>query len=98
MDDVGSDHYPLNITIDASPKRHIINRPPRWKIKGVDCGMWGSKIPDSTLELNNSVKELNDDFQMRLEHATSLVLGMTCMTSTIRKENCLVERKVERSC
>ena len=39
MDDVGSDHYPLNIIIDASPKRHIINRPLRWKIKGVDWGM-----------------------------------------------------------
>ena len=22
MDDVGSDHYPLNVIIDASPKRH----------------------------------------------------------------------------
>ena len=70
MDDVGSDHYPLNIIIDASPKRQIINKPPRWKIKGVDWGMWGSKIPDSTLELNNSVMELNDfmfQSQMRLD-------------------------------
>ena len=57
----------------------IDNRPPRWKIKGVDWGMCWSKIPDSTLELSNSVKELNDDFQMRLEHASSLVLGMTSL-------------------
>ena len=42
--------------------------------------MWGSKIPDSTLELSNSVMELNDNFQMRLEHAFSLILGKTSLT------------------
>ena len=63
MDDVGNDHYPLNVIVDASPKRHIINRPQKWKIKDVDRGMWGSKIPKSTLnESCNSVGELNNDF------------------------------------
>ena len=38
------------------------------------------KIPDSTLESSNSVMELNDDFQMRLEHVSSLVLGKTSLT------------------
>ena len=52
----------------------------QWKIKGVDCGMWGSKIPDSTLELSNSLMELNHDFQIRLEHASSHVLGKTSLT------------------
>ena len=55
MVDVGSDQYPLNVIIDAFPIRHIINRPRRWKIKGIEWGMCGSKIPDSTLELSNGL-------------------------------------------
>ena len=55
-------------------------------MKGVDWGMWGSKIPDSTLELSNSVMELNDNFKMRLEHASSLVLGKTSLTPPLGRK------------
>ena len=37
MRDVGSDHYPLIISVDVTPKSHIIWRPPRWKVKIGDC-------------------------------------------------------------
>ena len=80
MDDVRNDHYPLNVYNWCLFQKTHYKRPPRWKIKGVDWGMWGSEIPDSTLESSNSVIELNDDFQMRMEYASSLVLRKTSLT------------------
>ena len=77
MRDVGSDHYPLIISVDVIPKSYIIGRPPRWKVKDADWGLWASKIPDSTLESSNSATELNDDLQKRIEQASTTVLGKT---------------------
>ena len=51
--------------------------------------MCGSKIPDSTLESGNFMMELNDDFQMRLEHASSLVLGKTSLTPSSGRKTLL---------
>ena len=65
MRDVGSDHYSLIISVDVTPKSHIIGRPPRWTVKDADWGLWASKIPDSTLESSNSITELNDDLGKR---------------------------------
>ena len=76
MKDVGSDHYPLIISVNVVPKSRIIGRPPKWKIKDADWGLWVPKIPDSTLESSNSTTELNDP-EKRIEQASTTVLGKT---------------------
>ena len=86
MRDVGSDHYPLIISVNVAPKSHIICRPPMWKIKDADWGLWASKIPDSTQESSNFATELNDDLEKRIEQASTTVLGKTSpVPFTMRK-------------
>ena len=73
------------ISVDVTPKSHIMGRPPRWKVKYADFGLWASKIPDSTLESSNSATELNDDLEKRIEQSSTTVLGKTSVPFTRRK-------------
>ena len=77
MRDVGSDHYPLIISVNVAPKSYIIGWTPKWKVKDADWGLRASKIPDSTLESSNSATELNDDLEKIIEQASTTLLGKT---------------------
>ena len=73
----------------CSPKSHIIGRPPRWKVKDADWGLWASKIPDSALESSNSATELNDDLKKRIdsiEQASTTVLVKTSPVPFTRRK------------
>ena len=86
MRDVGSDHYPLIISVDVTPKIHIIGRPPRWKVIDADWGLWASKIPDSALESSNSATDFNDYLEKRLEQASTTALWKTSPVPFTRRK------------
>ena len=85
LNGIGSDHYPLSVTIQQTPTRNIIRKPPKWNLDGVDWKKWTEDIPITNINLDSEVDRLNEDIKQRINFSNNINIKKTYPKDTPRR-------------
>ena len=70
MRDVGSDHYPVKVTMDMAPAIQQIKVQKRWILENVNWNNWRNDLSSTNRILPDTVENINKDLISRMMQAT----------------------------